>query len=107
MPKFRKKPIEIEAFRYEWGPGVLSELACWIKGEPSRALSDGEITDVLQPTALWDPPANADLELYDAVAHKEWLPLANGDWVIKGVNGEFYPCKPDIFRATYDPVEEG
>jgi hypothetical protein len=29
-----------------------------------------------------------------------------GDWVIKGVEGEFYPCKPSIFAATYDKVEE-
>jgi hypothetical protein len=29
-----------------------------------------------------------------------------GDWIIKGVKGEFYPCKPDIFAATYDPVIE-
>jgi hypothetical protein len=29
-----------------------------------------------------------------------------GDWIIKGVNGEFYPCKPDIFSKTYEPVEE-
>jgi hypothetical protein len=28
-----------------------------------------------------------------------------GDWIIKGVQGEFYPCKPNIFEATYDPVE--
>jgi len=29
-----------------------------------------------------------------------------GDWIIKGVKGEFYPCKPDIFEATYEPVRE-
>lgn len=29
-----------------------------------------------------------------------------GDWIIRGVKGEFYPCKPDVFEATYDPVEE-
>ena len=29
-----------------------------------------------------------------------------GDWIIKGVKGEFYPCKPDIFEATYEPVED-
>ncbi|WP_346893545.1 hypothetical protein [Clostridium sp. UBA871] len=28
-----------------------------------------------------------------------------GDWIIKGVNGELYPCKPDIFKKTYDPIE--
>lgn len=30
----------------------------------------------------------------------------NGDWIIKGVKGEYYPCKPDIFAATYEPVKE-
>ena len=30
-----------------------------------------------------------------------------GDWIIRGVKGELYPCKPDIFAATYEPVEEG
>jgi len=30
----------------------------------------------------------------------------SGDWIIRGVKGEFYPCKPDIFAATYEPVEE-
>ena len=29
-----------------------------------------------------------------------------GDWIIKGVKGEFYPCKPDIFEATYEAVQE-
>ena len=29
-----------------------------------------------------------------------------GDWIIKGVKGEFYPCKPDIFAATYEPVDD-
>lgn len=30
-----------------------------------------------------------------------------GDWIIKGINGEIYPCKPDIFAKTYEPVDEG
>ena len=34
------------------------------------------------------------------------MTAAPGDWIIKGVQGEFYPCKPDIFAATYEPVEE-
>jgi hypothetical protein len=32
------------------------------------------------------------------------MAVSNGDWIIKGVKGELYPCKPDIFAATYDPV---
>ena len=34
------------------------------------------------------------------------LVVSDGDWIIKGIKGEFYPCKPDIFAATYEPVEE-
>jgi hypothetical protein len=34
------------------------------------------------------------------------LCVSNGDWIIKGVKGEFYPCKPDIFEQTYERVEE-
>ena len=30
-----------------------------------------------------------------------------GDWIIKGIKGEFYPCKPDIFNATYKPIDDG
>lgn len=34
------------------------------------------------------------------------MSISIGDWVIKGVKGEFYPCKPDIFEATYEPVDD-
>lgn len=33
-----------------------------------------------------------------------WLKVSIDDWVIKGIKGEFYPCKPDIFEATYEPA---
>ena len=32
------------------------------------------------------------------------MKVSEGDWIIKGIKGEFYPCKPDIFEATYEPV---
>lgn len=34
------------------------------------------------------------------------MTASNGDYIIKGINGEFYPCKPDIFEKTYESVEE-
>lgn len=112
MAKYRKKPIVIEAVRYgkdadgRWYPGCVQRVAQFMLGrEADSQLSDGEVMQVLQPTGLWNPPENCDLEMYDRVAHDEWLPLALGDWVLKGVNGEFYPCKPDIFASTYDWVE--
>jgi hypothetical protein len=44
--------------------------------------------------------------LLRATAARTALRSTPGDWIIKGVNGEFYPCKPDIFAKTYEPVAE-
>ena len=100
MTKFRKKPVEIEAFQMtrerrasnaEW-PGWLH--AAWNEG-------------VGQPNAVW-PSAypNSDGTDHLRVGTLEGaLDISWDDWIIQGVKGEIYPCKPDIFAATYDPVE--
>jgi hypothetical protein len=87
MPIFRKKPVEIEARKYT---------------EETRY-------DVIK----W---CNAGLcASANAIAYHDGYALiirtlegqhvaSVGDWIIKGVAGEFYPCKPDIFAATYDAV---
>jgi hypothetical protein len=112
MSKFRKKPVVIDAERYgkdadgSWYPGSVQRVAQFLLGlEADAQLTDSQILDVLRPSGAWSPPENGDLELWDGLAHQKWLPLAPGDWVIKGVSGEFYPCKPDIFEATYEPAE--
>jgi hypothetical protein len=109
--RVRKKPIEVEAVRYgkdedgRWYPGSVQRVARFMKGlEADTHLTDHQVLDVLQPTGLWDPPENADLLMWDGVAHDSWLPLAPGDWVIRGIEGEFYPCKDSIFQETYEPV---
>ncbi len=80
MPKFRKKPVVIEAFLEgdEAPKWFLDKKDHWSHN------SDGQI-----------------------VIHTlEGMHLASpGDWIIQGVKGELYPCKPDIFEATYEPVE--
>lgn len=84
MPTFRKKPVVIEAFR--WNP-------C---GAPA---TDGYIP-------LWFLMSNYDQD-GDAILIKtlEGTMRADaGDWIIRGVKGELYPCKPDIFEATYEPA---
>lgn len=109
----RKKPIVIEAVRYgkdddgRWYPGAVQRVGQFMLGLGADAqLTDGQVWDVLRPSALWNPPAEADLTMWDGVAHDSWLPLTPGDWVIRGVKGEFYPCKADIFDATYELVAE-
>lgn len=80
MPKFRKKPVEIEAFQL----GSAMYLPDWFpKPSEEDITNDGVIIYTLEGNHL-----------------ARW-----GDWIIKGVKGEFYPCKPDIFLQTYDPVE--
>ena len=77
MPKFRKKPIVIEAEQYFY------DQSPWPKGVIARGL--GAFINTLEG------PLN----------------VSEGDWIIKGVQGEFYPCKPDIFEATYEEITDG
>lgn len=76
--KFRKKPVVIEAEQFT--EGKQASLAMWCHGIPTP---DGAIT-----IATLEGPITARV----------------GDWIIQGGKGEFYPCKPDIFEATYEPV---
>ena len=88
--KFRKKPVVIEAFR--WYPCVL--FPDGFEGLHPLALIDGPEGEVL-------PSDNRHL----VIKTLEGEMMANpGDWIIKGVAGEFYPCKPDIFEKTYEGV---
>lgn len=86
MSKFRKKPVVIEAT-------LLTELnerevADWCGGQVNPATRYGKPIGGVQIPTL------------------EGTMLANvGDWVIQGVQGEFYPCKPGIFAETYEAVD--
>jgi hypothetical protein len=83
MPFFRRKPVVIEAVRFRRGeqPG---ELAAAVVAGVVRYADDGEtvLIRTLEGT----------------------MSAVHGDWIIRGVKGEFYPCKPDIFAATYEPA---
>ena len=84
MSKYRKKPVEIEAVKFDG----TDETAKWLLSQ----LKSGKI----------DKACN---KLY--IKTLEGIMVAKiGDYIIKGVNGEFYPCKPDIFEKTYDKVVE-
>ncbi len=84
MPKYRKKPVEIEAVQWngtkaDWDAILALGLTDWKPGEIG--------SDTFTITTL------------------EGDHLAKlGDYIIRGVQGEHYPCKPDIFEATYEAV---
>lgn len=99
--KFRKLPVEIEAEQVT--KDNLSAVEAFIKdveGVQRVYVHNDE-------NSTWT--LESSLEEYTRLGFEiptlEGVMLAvDGDWIIKGVQGEFYPCKPDIFQATYEPV---
>lgn len=87
--KFRKKPVEIEAM--ELTEEYADVVADWCGGKVSY-VPDGTSLQVLQLVVL--------IPTLEGV-----MTASEGDWIIKDVKGEFYPCKPDIFEATYEASE--
>ena len=80
--RFRKKPVEIDAMQYT---GVLTDALGAFLAEATWSFDPGEGIKI---------------------ATLEGVHLARPfDFIIRGVQGEFYPCKPDIFDQTYEPVE--
>lgn len=84
----RKRPVEVEAWQFNGENHA--EIVAWIGGGAVAGVRDGD--DLNNITALF-------IETLEG-RHRADI----GDWIIKGVKGEFYPCKPDIFTATYEPV---
>jgi hypothetical protein len=89
--KYRKRPVVVEASQW-WKPG--------------------DHAAVVHPIPAGVPIVKAGLathavEAMGAIQTLEgWILVSPGDFVIRGVHGEFYPCKPDIFEKTYEPAEE-
>lgn len=91
MQKYRKKPVEIDAIQLH-----MSNM------EP---LIEQMRRDGYEVESFSQPPMRAISGL--KIKTLEGTMQANfGDWIIKGVQGEYYPCKPDIFEKTYDLVSK-
>lgn len=91
--KYRKKPVIIEAI--QWTGLNLEEIKSFV-GE--SLLYD--IIDTAWEVGKGDPHVNMTIKTLEG-DHT----CTKGDFIIKGVHGEFYPCKPDIFEKTYELVE--
>jgi hypothetical protein len=97
MPMFRKKPVVIEAFQMtrerRWDN---SEWPEWL--HRAWNIGGGEGSLMIDAT----DPDRERLVIFTLEGH---LDVSWDDWIIQGVKGEIYPCKPDILAATYEPVE--
>lgn len=100
--KFRKKPVVIEAIQWGGLPGFGEMLGPEAKIETSR----------MEKFDAWLVANQGDRHCryvgdQIAISTLEGVMTASkGDWIIKGVSGELYPCKPDIFEASYERVDE-
>jgi hypothetical protein len=90
MPKFRQKPVVIDAFQWR---GDISALLAWDREHGPSGVQFGL-------GAVFGLGAGISMPTLEGEMHGQ-----GGDWIIKGVKGEFYLCKPDIFAATYEPVD--
>lgn len=88
MTKYRKKPVVIEAANWNGSDEWADTIVQWITktGREAEHIKNG-------------------LSNHIAITTLEGIMQASeGDWIIQGVKGEFYSCKPDIFATTYEPV---
>jgi hypothetical protein len=104
MPKYRKKPVVIEAVQLRW---TQWNEVCELLGDALLAENpDGarEITaDEASDTCGEDGPTYIALDV--RTVHGEIATVRHGDWIIpEKTPGRFYPCKPDVFAASYDPA---
>lgn len=81
--KYRKKPVVIDAIRYDYPVVNEHAMLSFLDGCRWRQDNDGIVIITLEGE----------------------MKASHGDWIIKGVKGEFYPCKPEIFEATYEPAQ--
>jgi hypothetical protein len=87
VPRFRKKPVVIEAISSDEDP---SKIIKFLGGEANR-----NITFSLNNTTK-------EIRI---ITLEGTMKVTPGDWIVRGVQGEFYPCKPDIFEETYEPCD--
>lgn len=91
MAKFRKKPVVINAI--QWKGGDTKELSDFCGRDWTRADVVDMAFDDPEQVVIWNK------------AERQYLNVPVGHWLIRGVQGEYYPCKPDIFEETYEPAD--
>ena len=99
MPIYRKRPVEVEARQLVGSNAETYDVYQWIESNTQGSFNplDSEVP----ASGVSIDPATGFL----LIATLEGVMQAKpGDYIIRGVSGEFYPCKPDIFEATYEEV---
>ena len=102
MPKFRKKPVVIEAMQWTGVAESATPIINWILTEGAEGSTATYICS--DPDRCTENSGDSPHFIRIRTLEGD-MDATLGDWIIRGVQGEFYPCKPDIFDATYEAVE--
>lgn len=94
--KYRKKPVVIDAFQWT-GDAAQKEDPTWIVD----AINNGDVWFCVDPFSKSTHITHMAIKTLEGIMEARF-----GDFIIRGVKGEIYPCKPDIFELTYEKVEE-
>ena len=92
--RFRTKVFEIEAVRF------TGDNTPEVQGFAGRE----NFVDYLKDDPGW-AQAGITAHVFDYL-HDTWVGVKDGQWIIKGMKGEFYPCDPDVFEAKYEAIDE-
>lgn len=90
--KYRKKPVVIEAMQFDGYESTATDII--------KALGDGKSFAMKHRGNDF----HGNLIDFSIMTMEGEMSASPGDWIIKGVKGEIYPCKPEIFAATYEPA---
>lgn len=104
MPFYRKKPVVIEAMQFG-STADASPIIDWILYNGGTARYHEPVPEYVSPDGK-----QGHSEILESIAIdtlEGTMSAMLGDYIIRGVHGEFYPCKPEIFAATYEPLVRG
>jgi len=114
MPQYRKRPVVIEARQWDGTAEGATPIIDWVltgggtaryhgsEAAPECNGPHGSAPFRYCPDCDWnDGPPTLHIDTLEGI-----MQAIPGDFIIRGVQGEFYPCKPDIFAATYEPAED-
>lgn len=100
--KFRTKQFEIEAERFTGDNyDTIQKFVGWCEYRDPEVPSAEYMGFV--PTDKFEEGSELVAQVYDKL-HDTWVGVAPGQWIIKGMKGEFYPCDPEVFDAKYEPI---
>ena len=92
MALYRKKPVEVDAI--QWTGDNRNEMWAFARDK----------FDVTHPDdRQYSDDPNATAAVMDDL-HSTWVLVYDGDYIIRGIKGEFYPCRPDVFAQTYEAI---